>query len=367
MFNSKFNKKTLGIIGCWPPPYGGIGVHLQGLVAYLENEGVDFILYNTASTSQKLPNVVSVSRHRIFWYLWFCFFHRHKIVHLLAVNWFVRIMFGIISLLKPGKYILSIHNESISRLLRSGWLRGRLTRWLLRRMDIVIACNSDIEQECVLDVGLSPEKVYMIPGFIPVSRKNRSEIPGYVQSFVKAHKPLLCAVGWIGRTSNGKDLYGIDMLIELVSMLKRDYPEIGLILSINNGQEEKNQETIKTYRRQGGNNMLLITEDLEDIIPLLQYSDLFLRPTNSDGDAVSIREALWIGVPVVASDATPRPEPCVLFRSRDMQDFEKKVRYSLSSLSELKTRVKNYDMPDNAKKILDIYRQLQKGLNDEIK
>jgi glycosyltransferase involved in cell wall biosynthesis len=94
---------------------------------------------------------------------------------------------------------------------------------------------------------------------------------------------------------------------------------------------------------------------------VMSESDVFLRPTNTDGDAVSIREALYLGTPVVTSDAVPRPEPCVLFANRDMKDFEKKVRQTLSALPELRARVRDYNLQDNAMPILELYRQLMEG------
>ena len=50
---------------------------------------------------------------------------------------------------------------------------------------------------------------------------------------------------------------------------------------------------------------------------LLENSDVFVRPTTSDGDSVSIRECLFLGTPVVASDAAVRPAGCKIFPTRD--------------------------------------------------
>jgi len=353
--------KPLAIVGSYPPPYGGIGVHLQRLVNRLEDEGIDFVLYNTVSTSQKPPNVVSVSRHKILWYLGFCLRHRHKVVHLVATNWLSRLMFGLIACFRPGRYVLSIHGRSISESLESGVLRAALTRWLLRKMDVVIACNTDIERECVEDVGLEREKVHMIPAFIPPDVDRASELPECVQGFINSHNPLLCAVVAIGQTYKGNDIYGIDMMIELVERLKPDHPQIGLVLSVTSGADEITEQTVEACRRRVDDNMFIITEPLEQISHLIQSSDIFLRPTNTDGDAVSVREALWLNTPVVASDAVPRPEPCVLFRTRNMDDFELKVRRALSELPVLKQRVKSCEKANNADSILEIYKQLKEG------
>jgi glycosyltransferase involved in cell wall biosynthesis len=43
-----------------------------------------------------------------------------------------------------------------------------------------------------------------------------------------------------------------------------------------------------------------------------------VRPTRSDGDALSIREALHAAVPVVASDVVERPEGTLTFPLEDI-------------------------------------------------
>jgi glycosyltransferase involved in cell wall biosynthesis len=228
-------------------------------------------------------------------------------------------------------------------------------------MDVVIACNPEIERECREDVGLPEEKVRMIPAFIPVLPDRIQEPPDYIRNFHDTHDPVISSVGWVGQTYQGADIYGLDMLIELVERLRGDYPRLGLVMSVNGGKPEAVEQFVEECRRRVGSSMLLITESLEDISAIFRDSDLFVRPTNTDGDAVSIREALFLGTPVVASDAVPRPEPCVLFKSRDMDDFGVKVREALDCREELTQRIAAIEMEDNGKELIRLYEQVLKG------
>ncbi len=58
-----------------------------------------------------------------------------------------------------------------------------------------------------------------------------------------------------------------------------------------------------------------------ELWPLLKAATVLLRPTTTDCDAVSIREALQFGRPVVASDGVARPEGTVVIVSRDLASF----------------------------------------------
>jgi hypothetical protein len=53
----------------------------------------------------------------------------------------------------------------------------------------------------------------------------------------------------------------------------------------------------------------------------IKSADIFARPTLTDGDSVSIHEALQLGTTVVASNATPRPAGVLVYESGDVHDL----------------------------------------------
>jgi glycosyltransferase involved in cell wall biosynthesis len=57
------------------------------------------------------------------------------------------------------------------------------------------------------------------------------------------------------------------------------------------------------------------------LLPALRGNAIFVRPTRADGDALSVREALAAGVPVVASDIVDRPSGVVSFPTGDGAAF----------------------------------------------
>jgi len=65
-------------------------------------------------------------------------------------------------------------------------------------------------------------------------------------------------------------------------------------------------------------------------VPVLAACDVFVRPTTSDGDANSVREALALGVPTVASDVVERPDGAIPYKCGDAKDFARAVRRALN-------------------------------------
>jgi hypothetical protein len=88
-------------------------------------------------------------------------------------------------------------------------------------------------------------------------------------------------------------------------------------------------------------------------------SNIFVRPTNTDGDAVSLREALYFKIPSVVSDAVSRPEGSVLFRNRDVNDFTLKVRDALDNCEWHEKKLEAIKSEDNFKRIMSIYQILE--------
>jgi glycosyltransferase involved in cell wall biosynthesis len=54
-------------------------------------------------------------------------------------------------------------------------------------------------------------------------------------------------------------------------------------------------------------------------------SHVFVRGTLEDGDSMSVREALALGIPVVASRVGSRPAGAILFPSGDVDEMVSKI------------------------------------------
>jgi len=70
----------------------------------------------------------------------------------------------------------------------------------------------------------------------------------------------------------------------------------------------------------------LLINEKASFVKLIEQSDMVIRPTNTDGDSLTIREGLYLNKIVLASDIVQRPEGTKLFKTRDAEDLFEKMK-----------------------------------------
>jgi hypothetical protein len=60
--------------------------------------------------------------------------------------------------------------------------------------------------------------------------------------------------------------------------------------------------------------------------PVFKYKPLFLRLTPTDGDSVSVREAIYFNCNVVASDVIQRPKECDIYNYGNFESLVNIIR-----------------------------------------
>jgi len=131
------------------------------------------------------------------------------------------------------------------------------------------------------------------------------------------------------------DIYGFAQSIRALVKVRLSHPTAGLVILTPGNSDKPYFKELQALARQSGvqNAILWETESMPDASPLWKFSDIYLRPTTTDGDAVSVREALSLGTPVVASDAAERPEGCQIFPSQNAAAFAEAINETLKNTS----------------------------------
>jgi len=325
---------SLAIIGCYPPPHGGVANEVKRLCPLMAERGIDYVVYNAVSDAEDGDRVISVARRRRTWMLRYLFEAKEPVIYLLSPRLASWIIGALMSVLRGKHVLVQLRNAMLPDWIAHSWWRRMIAGLALRRMTGVI-CVSRLLMEAARTVGVDAKRLHWNPAFLPPeqSEMDPHNVAPQVWSFMEAHRPLVAANGKVNWYA-GQDLYGLDHLVELTARLKPDYPNIGVVVCFWNhepGDQKYLDELSRSAADKGvGENILFNTKN-GLFVPVLAGSDVFVRPTNTDGDAVSVREALYLGVPALASDAVERPEGTVVFRTRDVEDLESKVRLALAS------------------------------------
>jgi glycosyltransferase involved in cell wall biosynthesis len=238
-----------------------------------------------------------------------------------------------------------------------------MTANVLKSASHCIAVNSQIKEKLV-SLGAPTEKVSVIPAYLPPVpvEAEIAAIPPEVWTFMENHAPIISANAFAVVKSKGEDLYGIDLCLELCSDLKSVYPGVGLVFFLPGVRDhEYFVELKRRISDKGiGDNFLFQTKPCQ-FYPVLMKSDIFVRPTSVDGDAVSLREALYFKVPSVASDVVARPEGAVIFKRRDVNDFTSKVSEVLANYEYYKKKLETVNFEDFFQQIVQVYREVADG------
>ena len=189
--------------------------------------------------------------------------------------------------------------------------------------------------------------------------ENEPELPSEVKKWIgncrSQHGFLLSANASYLAINNGQDLYGLDMCIDAVEKLNdKGNAQIFLIFVV--ADTLKNAPLLQKYKKEiearNLQNHILIWEGGLSFIRLIQQSDVVLRTTNTDGDALTIRESLFFNKPVIASDVVSRPEGTIVFKTRNLDSLVEAIAKTLRGNTQGKSTI---TVPNYKQIYTDIY------------
>ena len=361
---NKNKKVKIAIIGPYPPPYGGISIHIKRMKSYLEKNYIECTVYNESRIVgyENIINVQPINSYRKF--IFQIPFLKSNVLHFHSINLKIRMLLGWYNFFGK-KIILTIHGESLhDQLIRLNFMGRYLLLLSLKNLDKIICVNPRIK-EGLLDLGFNLKKIKVIPAFIlpTFDETEINQLPEFFHKIRHKHKFLITANASRISFYNSKDLYGIDLSIELMKrLIDNGYKDIGFIYVIPDIGDydyfKKMQNLVKKYNLE--NNFHFYTEPVA-YPAVINMCDLFIRPTNTDGDALSIREALTLKKPAIASDVCKRPKGTILFKNRNIEDLFIKITGVINNYDEYRTKIKNIEFEDNAEKILEVYKKVLNG------
>jgi len=311
------NNKIL-FIGPYPPPLGGVSVHIKRITHILKKEGYNIHICNTSKNCQ--------SRYiNFFNLLKSIYLGNYDIIHIHGLSIKTDLMIFLFKYLKKYKIYFTDHNPRL--LINKNKFKTYFINRFIVNLDYLIVV-SDLILENYKKSGVKfPENIIVKNAFLPPPIEEANQIEQTYsdesKEFIKTHKPMLIANAYEVAFYRNIDLYGLDLCVELTHRLKRNFPNIGFLFALAN--EEVNTAYIHDVKQNikalSINNNFHFMTGQKELWPLFKRADLGIRPTLTDGDALSVREALSFNCPVIASDVVKRPRGTICFKSRDIDDL----------------------------------------------
>jgi len=161
--------------------------------------------------------------------------------------------------------------------------------------------------------------------------------------------------------SRTTDVYGLDLAVEAFLRVADELPTSRLALFVALPLRARVSRDL--LRRLGG---VLPRERYaivrgEALSGVFDHDVVLIRPSRTDGDAVSLREALEAGRPVIASDAVVRPEGTTLVPSGNADELADAMRRIASVEAETRASAAGNLSDDNAEAVLQLYARLLAG------
>jgi len=323
--NSVSGKKIL-LIGPYPPPLGGVSIHIKRVAQKLEKQNNRVHIHNTSHKHQsKISSFTSLVKN-------FCTI-RPDIVYYHEPTESIQKLFVTVLFKYFLHYKLTTIDHDCRILYNFTKFKKIFFKKLLSRADHAVIIGNTTKN-CYCDNKItkikscSVESPFLPPHFED-EQKLLQQFSQSVHEFIKTHRPLITANAFTPALVKNKDLYGFDLCIELVKELCTKHPHIGLIFGIckieTNEQKNYFEKIQQTIDQIGLTDHFYFFINKPEFWPLIKKSDLFVRPTISDSFGISVQEALTMGIPAIASNVCIRPSQTILFKTGDKTDFIDKV------------------------------------------
>ena len=357
-------------VGPYPRPIGGVSVYIKRMKSYMDILGIANEVWDLSNINKRVSGVTNIR----FRYVPFKYLFRKdiKLIHYNIPGISYKIYIGFFNrfLFNRRKKILTIHGESRDLFVNKCLLKNRylqisnaaIMAKSLNSFDAIISVKVG-DREYLLNKGIN-KPIYELPAFIfPTEDDENSRIPQYVLDFISSKKFIISANASLIQFYNNQDLYGIDMCIKLIEKLNKDKEDVGMVFCLPEINNTLYFNKLKKWidKAKIEKNFLFVNQKVE-LYPIIKKSQLFVRPTNTDGDAVSIREALFYKIPSIASDICDRPQGTILFKSRNIDDLYNKTVEVIENYEKAKVKLKDIKVEDNARKLLSIYEECLKEL-----
>lgn len=313
-----FSSGRVALVGVYPPPSGGISIHIKRLCDRLDRHRISYQIYDIREGEKDRPTVFVPEEKVVTWALKYFFTCGEDVVHVHLHSWTVRFLLSLLRL--RGKLVLfTVHS------LRDAPERDRPLKRLLYRLTGLLGHKflavTDSLREELARYGIPEGKIEVVPAFIPPG-EGEGGVPGEILSFLKEGEIKIVSYAQDVTYFAGQEVYGLEDCVAFAACLQQHGFSFRFAFILTNLREEERLRDIEEQiaRARLGDSFRIFRADV-NFAALLKEADFYVRANRFDGDSLAVREAIFLGKKVLCSDAAPRPPEVFLFRKGDVSDM----------------------------------------------
>lgn len=296
--------KRIILFGPLPPPYGGVAIYMEALVAHFRGPNISVWTYGGPKPDDSQVRFIAHRRLGTLWAL----LDEGRGARILDASHF--------HLEYPNPLLLPVW-LALKRLLGFEWYKNildgslpkrhaqfsRMQRWLFQRainaVDEFVVVSEDLRRWLKEDLNVR-QPIMIVPCLLPNppsagNRKLSSTTEKLIQPYLARGKRV-CSIGVFYPS------YGFRDVAEAVEELReRTGKDIGLLLFDGGFVRDESYRDEVLWKR----DWITVVEKAPnpDIYQVLKRSDVFVRAFADESYGISRIEALWCGIPVVATRA----------------------------------------------------------------
>ena len=313
------------LIGKIPPPIGGMTIHVARLLHVLESKSFNYGFYDLSNFT--LNGLFRACRQA-------------KLIHLHSTNSLFRLLVSLLCKVNGTTLIVTYHGN----IGEWGLFRNLLDYSSIKVCSIPIVLN-----DSSLDIAkkFNKESVIISSFIPPFGIAKNSDLQNKVSAFKKRHKKIYCTNAFdVVIDKNNVEVYGITPIITIFSELK-DY---GLVFSDPKGNYSK---YLKGKGIKIPTNVLVINYP-HSFYHVIELTDGVIRATTTDGDSLTVKEALYQGKRILASDCVSRPPGVEVFQTGNYS----MLKGLLMNESDFLSCKATFGILDGSNQLLELYSKI---------
>ena len=271
-------------------PTGGVTMHVHRLVKRVIEPNVKHVEYCDYKKEGILKQLKKI--------------RKAEVLHTHVSNPLLKLFYVVAGKIFCTKTIITVHGKYGIY----GKMKNFIHKLALRWCDVPVLIN----KESYETVKLFNNRAVFMPAFIPPIKEEEQLNPKMQAQIMKIKgdgKPLFVTnASSRAFTPDGREIYGIDFLVEYF----RKHTVFNLVIL------DPRCEYTPLYEGKLPENVTIFT-GLHSFCGLMEYADGVIRNTPTDGDSLSVKEALYYHKRMLATDAVSRPEGVFLFKYSDKE------------------------------------------------